>query len=584
MKLITFNPWLNSNKEILKNFNKKKDFFLGDWCLKNFNTFDNEEFKVVFGGDKSINKLRKFSKFSFPFGIYNEILKNLHKSLNLFHKKNENIKYWEFIINTWLWVFIDTMQKRWHMIENLKKVNVNRIITLDTKRVDIATLNSKHIKLISTNSILWNIKIFNEILDTKNFKNIEKIKIKKKTNDIYINKKSVELNYLNFSKLNKLNTDFFFYNLAISKRMKFEFLLKNLQIPLFAKQEKRKILLNNDKTIRKKWKEKYKFKNTSNNFVNFLNKIIPEIFPRIFLDKFSYVKNTSRKLNWPKEPKKIISSFGHFDDDVFKSYVSDLMSKKKSTYSIIQHGAGGIYKEHIGHFFEQKISNKYFTWGWKNNKKNYPLFVTTNFDKTRKQNFSKTKFLLPIYQFPLFPQRSGFGYSWHYSKNTFYTNFLLNFLSHLKKDLIKNIHVKCIFLYKPCIEEIEIKKKFKGIKFINTSKKTHQISHSFQLTIETFLSTGFFESMTLNRPVILLFNPHLINLNKEFYIWIKKLRERKICFTNLSDAIKFINFSHTNLKNWWYDKKLQNTREEFCNAFARDPEKYKKKFYEKISK
>ena len=200
---------MNSNKDILKNFNKNKDFFLGDWCLKNFNTFEDENFKVIFGGDKNVNELKKFSKFSFPFKTYNSILKNLHTSLNLFHKKKENIKYWEFNINTWLWVYIDTMQKRWHMIDNLKKFKINQVITLDTKKIDKATLGSKHIKLMSANSILWNVRIFNEILDAKNFRNIKKIKIKNQINDIYINKKSVELSYFNFSKLNKLNKEFF---------------------------------------------------------------------------------------------------------------------------------------------------------------------------------------------------------------------------------------------------------------------------------------------------------------------------------------------------------------------------------------
>ena len=62
---------------------------------------------------------------------------------------------------------------------------------------------------MSANSILWNVRIFNEILDAKNFRNIKKIKIKNQINDIYINKKSVELSYFNFSKLNKLNKEFF---------------------------------------------------------------------------------------------------------------------------------------------------------------------------------------------------------------------------------------------------------------------------------------------------------------------------------------------------------------------------------------
>ena len=111
--------------------------------------------------------------------------------------------------------------------------------------------------------------------------------------------------------------------------------------------------------------------------------------------------------------------------------------------------------------------------------KKFPTFITTNFDKNRKQNFNKAKFLLSIYQFPLFPQRSGFGYSWQHSRNTFYTNFLLNFLSNLNRGLIKNIYVKCIFLYKPCVQEIEIKKKFKDIKFINTTKKHTKLTILF---------------------------------------------------------------------------------------------------------
>ena len=81
-----------------------------------------------------------------------------------------------------------------------------------------------------------------------------------------------------------------------------------------------------------------------------------------------------------------------------------------------------MYNEHVSQFFEEKLSDRYFTWGWKNNNKTFPLFVTSSFNNNKKSlNLSskKIKILLSIYQFPLFPQRSSYGYTKDLSRNTF---------------------------------------------------------------------------------------------------------------------------------------------------------------------
>jgi len=571
---------------MFKSLDKKKDFFLGDWCLKNFDAFENSDFKVLFGGDKNLKDLNKVRKFVFSYSVYNNILNNLCRSLNTFHKKREKVKYWEFIISTWLWVFIDALQKRWNMVLAVKKKGFDKIITLETKNISLATASSTHLKITSLNSILWNTKLFNEILKFQSVKKLETIKVVRHFENSYIDKKNIKLKYINFNKYNKLNTRFFFYNLAIPKKLRINFLLKNFQIPCFSKVEEKNILLPDEIEIRKKWKEVYKFKKSSNKFLNFLNLMIPQAFPRIYLDKFVEVKNISKKLNWPKKPKNILSSYAHFDDEVFKNFASNLISSKISKYSVMQHGAAGMYKEHVSQFFENKLTDKYFTWGWKNNKNNFPLFVTSNFNKINKIKFKSVKvnILLSIYQFPLFPQRSSYGFTSDFSRNTYYTNYLISFLSGLKKDLIKNTYVKCQILFKPCIQINQIKKRFKKIQFIDLEnlKKYHQISKNFQLTIETFLSTGFFESMTLNRPVILLFNKNLTNVNKKFHYWIKKLKKNNICFDNLKDANKFLNNHSKNLERWWFNKNLQKNRVKFCNIYARNPEQYENIFNKKI--
>ena len=113
-------------------------------------------------------------KFIFSYSSYNKILKNLCKSLNLFHNKKEEDNYWEFIISTWLWVYIDALQKRWNIILKIKKKKIKKIITLDTRSVNLATTSSTDLKIISYTSIIWNIKVFNRIFKFQGFKKIEK--------------------------------------------------------------------------------------------------------------------------------------------------------------------------------------------------------------------------------------------------------------------------------------------------------------------------------------------------------------------------------------------------------------------------
>ena len=68
--------------------------------------------------------------------------------------------------------------------------------------------------------------MFNKILRFQGFKKIDKINIKKGFEKSYINKKFAKLRFLNFNNLNKLNTEFFLYNLAIPKKLRIKFEVK----------------------------------------------------------------------------------------------------------------------------------------------------------------------------------------------------------------------------------------------------------------------------------------------------------------------------------------------------------------------
>ena len=103
------------------------------------------------------------------------------------------------------------------------------------------------------------------------------------------------------------------------------------------------------KKIKRNMEKTYKYKKSSNKFENFLNASIPDAFPRIYLDKFKQVESISKNLNCQRN-QKILSSYAHFDDEVFKNYKSNL---KNTKYYIFQHGAAGMYNEHVSQFFEE---------------------------------------------------------------------------------------------------------------------------------------------------------------------------------------------------------------------------------------
>ena len=116
-----------------------------------------------------------------------------------------------------------------------------------------------------------------------------------------------------------------------------------------------------------------------------------------------------------------------------------------------------------------------------------------------------------------------------------------------------------------------LKKKFKGMKFIKTKKMVYKITQDFSLVIETYLSTGFLETMSQNRPAIVLLNEKMINLDKDAINIFKKLKNVNICFTDMKKAASFLSSKVNNLEDWWNDKKLQRVRSEFCEKYARNP-------------
>ena len=148
-------------------------------------------------------------------------------------------------------------------------------------------------------------------------------------------------------------------------------------------------------------------------------------------------------MKWPKNPDFILTTYGHYYDELFKIYCAKNLIKNSKLF-IFQHGDGGIFADNdsynIG--WDKRICDKYFVWG-KNPKNGYKsYFYTKKYLKKNNYHLQRGKILLIMYGFNEQPYRpiSGFNDNYVTNKGLILNNKNFLALFHLKlKEILTQI-------------------------------------------------------------------------------------------------------------------------------------------------
>jgi putative transferase (TIGR04331 family) len=388
----------------------------------------------------------------------------------------------------------------------LKKNQIKSFPFFNFKNYTFVPENSEHARnIIQSEESYWSHWIFTKIFKLNNNIKFIELSANDKINFFeeirFLNKGYLYDNMLNLYFFRK---KYFFYKFYIPKRFRIKMMLKNLFINI--KVGISKLSFSDIKIDRNNF---YNFKKGSDKFMNFINEILPENFPKSFLENYKQLEKSLNCLSWPKNIKYIFTTHGHYFDDLFKLYVAQ-QREIGSTFVIGQHGYGGFLKNNNFYsiLYDYMVCDKYVSWGGKKNKKTAPLFINTVYKKNYSNKIKfhpKNKILLELYQLADFPQRPPNGYLGGYQRNKLNIYLMRVFLIKLRKDLLSRMNAKILNVTKKHVIENYILKKFPQIKFLKTNKFIHKIRKGFNLQVGFFLGGGFFEAMYLNNPVILIF-------------------------------------------------------------------------------
>ena len=545
------------------------DIFLGTWCLKNFKDFltaKNKNHILHYHWDDRV----KFHKDYFYLdALYEKNLSRFANLLNSIHEVDNNVDYWRIIIGPWLRYCLDALFDRYECIR--LTMESGKICSYKLGNYEIKDWCPKNFSSFWVDFLTdeWNEVIFSECIKYHNlsFSKNDKLFLKPQRikNSKRINKSFKYLSKTLLNLVGKYKRGAVFVAPYTSYKKIFKLQLRLKQIPNILFTD-----IPNIETSTCDKRRSFFIKDIKNSgFEGFADELLPSLIPKSYLEDFSYIKNFVLK-SLPHNPRQIFTANAYQSDDVFKIWVAE----KKLTgtnYYIGQHGGGfGSARLCQTEVHQLKTSDKYLSWGWKSNDFNnieiIPSIQLSGRSSIKPLNKGKILHILNaipryFYSYQSFPNAEHF---------ILYLNDQLEFLNHLNKNNRLNLNIRLDRSGEKRSWDIFNLLSKEGYSLnIDPNKKTFlQLLRKSKLCVSTTNTTVFLETLSLNFPTAIFWNPNHSELRDEAVHYFKYLENAEILFYCPTQAAKKVNSISNDIDAWWFSEKVQTARKKFCERYA----------------
>ena len=588
----------NLNLKLTKNTpianNQKKIFYLGAWCLADEVNFSHDKYLIHKYHWDDREKLHDDYKGLIDHLEFN--FNNFSKYMNKVIGVEKTETFWKINLGTWLGYLIQILFDRWENIRTLPNFKFNLI----KAQSNITNLRSNSVRdfFVDFRTDDWNEIVYQSIIHAQG-KDISIDTIKSNANDnVSINEdkktisKKITSNYrlklwrFYTSLLHKIKNPNFFiisHYLSYINQLKLNLFLK--QIPfeykkfIFDPKIDYKSEIKNKKNFNHKINlnidQKSNWSKKNEDFLRWFHQVVPYLVPYNYYFNFKKFFRDMKNLPFPQKPKIIFTSVLHIQHDYFNLYSSENINFG-SKLIIGQHG--GTFRSSKINFIDyvqNNISNYYITWG-KDERKDGGSFskilpvgnLKISSKKLYKKSSKKNKRILLL---TIETQRhseflSSIPISSQWLK---YFEDVKKFLEKIDEiRLLHNVVIrnktrkfawnfqKKILFYYPNLKFDSITDYYKSI-------------YSSSLVVSTYNGATYLETMSLNIPSIIFWDPNYSELIDSSVAHYNELCEVGIFHKSPESAAEFIREIDCNINKWWFSDKVQNVRKNFCDRYSR---------------
>ena len=334
------------------------------------------------------------------------------------------------------------------------------------------------------------------------------------------------------------------------------------------------VLQNNLEVKAEKKKRQWKLhgKNTSN-FEAFARSIIPKQIPTIYLEGYNILNKKIFLLPWPSRPKIIFTSNSYRSNDLFKLY-SAKKTEDGASLVIGQHG-GGI-GTHLFAFYEKHqfdICDLYLSWGWSDNSKPHIKPIGIFLEKKKFKINCESKTSIALIALRQNRQINHIYSSAIASQLLDYFDDQCKFIDNLDDQIKNNLILRLPLIkenYSPSAERYMTR--FSDISIDNGSLDINKLFKKCKLCVSTYNSTAFLQSIAMNIPTIIFWNPNHWELKEPAKTHFNRLKEVGVFHETPESAARYINMIWQDIDSWWNNEAVKKTIIEFKNYYCRSPD------------
>jgi len=556
----------------------KKDravLFLGEWCL----TYPCRTCHLDFDAEVMPyhwNDRRKlFEDYQFLCFTYESTLDKLSRKLNELHKVDRSTRYWRILVGPWLGQFVLMLFDRWSSVQQaVKNYDLSGSIVL-TGQEERFIPNDMHEFNAFFPSDDWNHHIYARILEhfptVPLYRDRRAVSSNPKRPASSLNvktkiKRLLEPLVSHLGRLFSNERDAFFLSTYLTIREEIKLSVRLGQFPrLLRPPMALKAAADHG---RRRWALEG---GMESEFEGCLRTLLPQQIPRVYLEGYERLTHQTRMLPWPKRPKAIWTSNAFHSDDVFKAWAADKV-ENGAPLIIGQHG--GNYGMGLWNWLEEHeiaISDCYLTWGWSR----------PSIPKLRP--VGKIKYSEPLKRLPergsailvtVMVQRYGNPTLSMYTSSQWldYLRDQFDFVDALPVHIRNKLLVR---LSQPDYGWRQVDRwrdRYPMLEIDDGLPDINKLIRRSRLYISTYNATSYLESLSMNVPTVIYWNPSFMETNACAQPYFDELRRVGIFHETPQSAALHVTRIWNGIDAWWRNLETRAARDRFVRQFAYCPE------------
>lgn len=538
---------------------KEKILFLGEWCklYPNMSEINKLSFETIPYLWKNTAYLTE--KAFYLDKIYEDVLLSITRKLNNYLGLDEDVKYYRIIIGYWLMLYLYSTYDKYNSLLYVK--NTYKEVTsfiLDDSQFIIPIDSKEYIAYIHND--LFQLQTYSKLLNFMNFNYL----VKSIDNPLLQTK--------DIPKNNNIKFDVFAKVFNLFKKSDITIVSPYFENKLFSYfklwKKSNNIMINNfELTSNLRIKIDTKFRNEGikldSKDDNFLKYIIENILKDIPLSFLEGHKDLRALCSENKISKVYYTANAIYNNDYYKYFLAK--NKKIITILSHQHGAAyGVDYIHIPEKYERSIVDKFYTFGWsEDNVKYLPAEKLNKKVKKLTNNILLVLTDKPRYEFRLFYQQSS---------SQILDDTIKDTISFLKKIDISTLKVR----FYPANFGWFIKDRIMDI-YPLCNIDNSNFNDSFlnaSLIVTEHLGTTFYESIAINKAVIVYINLNTYKFRTDADKYFQELIDVKILHTDIKSVSQHYNRIVDDIDDWWLSEDVQKVVKKFAYKYARISENW----------